>query len=232
MKRTVTLRGRGPFTAQRRRARKVERKARTRMKATKRVTQSPPNPRKERLRGYARRMREHPTAAEALLWQCLTEHELGGHFRRQHPLCGYIADFYAKRERLVVEVDGSSHAGREEYDGRRDRRMRGAKIRVVRFTNEVVLRDPDAVVGEISRLLETDTGFVPRLAGASEGVEAECECGPSQPDRPGTRNGNTATPERDGSDQSQTSFDLPPSYHHDGAEDGSLAEQSPSYATC
>ncbi|WP_236583005.1 MULTISPECIES: endonuclease domain-containing protein [unclassified Imperialibacter] len=44
---------------------------------------------------YAINMRKNHTAAEDLLWQNLRGRKLGGHkFRRQHPVAGFIADFY------------------------------------------------------------------------------------------------------------------------------------------
>jgi very-short-patch-repair endonuclease len=43
------------------------------------------------------------------------------------PLLGrYIADLLAPSVKLVVEVDGESHAGRERADARRDRALAAA----------------------------------------------------------------------------------------------------------
>ncbi len=51
----------------------------------------------------------------------LRSSQLGVAFRRQVPLLGFIADFYAPSARLVVEVDGGYHARRVSADARRDR---------------------------------------------------------------------------------------------------------------
>ena len=57
------------------------------------------------------------TFAETLLWAELRARRLAGlRFRRQHPVLGYIIDFYCHELRLAIEVDGDSHVGREECD--------------------------------------------------------------------------------------------------------------------
>ncbi|WOK05895.1 endonuclease domain-containing protein [Imperialibacter roseus] len=67
-------------------------------------------------------MRKNHTAAENLLWQNLRGRKLGGHkFRRQHPVAGFIADFYCHEAKLVIELDGKIHnlSEQKEYDGGR-----------------------------------------------------------------------------------------------------------------
>ena len=34
---------------------------------------------------------------------------MGVHFRRQHPVFGYIPDFIALKEQLIIEIDGGYH---------------------------------------------------------------------------------------------------------------------------
>jgi very-short-patch-repair endonuclease len=72
------------------------------------------------IRRRARELRQPQTPAEQSLWKVLQNRQLVGFkFHRQHPVGGFIADFFCARAGLVVEVDGDSHAGREEYDSRR-----------------------------------------------------------------------------------------------------------------
>lgn len=89
---------------------------------------------------YAKQLRKNQTSAEAYLWNSLRGYKLGTKFRRQQVILGYIADFYSPEFGLVVEVDGSSHIGRENYDAVRDAAMKAKGIRVLRFTNEQVLK--------------------------------------------------------------------------------------------
>lgn len=49
------------------------------------------------------------TDAEMRLWNILKQGIQGCKFRRQHPIAGFIADFYCHRLKLIVEIDGSVH---------------------------------------------------------------------------------------------------------------------------
>jgi len=68
---------------------------------------------------HAHTMRQAPTDSEARLWRAMRSSQPGVAFRRQVPLLGFIADFYAPSARLVVEVDGGYHARRVTADARR-----------------------------------------------------------------------------------------------------------------
>ncbi len=88
-------------------------------------------------------------APEAALWNALRAlRPLGLHFRRQVPLGPYYADFASHHPRVVVEVDGWTHLS-ETYDAGRDAFIRGEGYRVVRVSNEDVLRNMAGVVAAI-----------------------------------------------------------------------------------
>jgi primosomal protein N' (replication factor Y) len=60
------------------------------------------------------------TDAERRLWARLRDRRLDGwHFRRQHPIALYIADFACMEAHLIVEVDGGQHAD-SRGDAQRD----------------------------------------------------------------------------------------------------------------
>ena len=103
------------------------------------------------LRAHA--MRQSPTESEARLWRALRASQLGVAFRRQIPLLGFIADFYAPSVRLVVEVDGGYHARRVTADARRERQLARAGYRLVRLQAELVARDLPAAVLAVLRAL-------------------------------------------------------------------------------
>ncbi len=89
-----------------------------------------------RLIGLARELRVSQTPAEQTLWRCLRRRELGARkWRRQHPVGPYIVDFYCAELRLVVELDGNIHVGREEHDSTRQRQLEMHGLKVIRFTN-------------------------------------------------------------------------------------------------
>ena len=104
----------------------------------------------------ARELRHTPTPAEALLWARLRRHQLSGYkFRRQHPLGRFIADFCCPACRLIVELDGPIHRQQIQQDAERTRQFEAFGYRILRFTNEQVLHDIDAVLSEIAAACQT-----------------------------------------------------------------------------
>ena len=90
------------------------------------------------------------TAAEATLWRALKGRSAGGwKFRRQQGIGPYVLDFYCPEAKLCIELDGSSHDYRYEYDERRTAYLNEQGIRVIRFRNEQVFMCLEAVVKEI-----------------------------------------------------------------------------------
>ncbi len=100
----------------------------------------------------ARALRQRQTAPEAKLWQALRNGRVAGFkFRRQHPIGRYIVDFYCESEKLIVEIDGDSHAGAaaEARDADRTAWLMEQSYRMIRFTNEDVHKRLDAVIEAI-----------------------------------------------------------------------------------
>ena len=96
----------------------------------------------------ARDLRKHMTPAEVILWGRLRGRRFAGFkFRRQQPVCQAvaIADFYCASARLVVELDGETHAGREAHDAARQGRLEAAGLSVLRFLNSDVYDDLEVV---------------------------------------------------------------------------------------
>ena len=103
-------------------------------------------------RRLARTLRDAPTAAEAALWMAFMQASLSARVRRQHPVAGYIVDFYVPAFALVVEVDGGVHDDSVERDAQRTAHLEARGLRVLRFTNDEVLRDPIAIVERVRQL--------------------------------------------------------------------------------
>jgi very-short-patch-repair endonuclease len=103
----------------------------------------------------ARRLRSAMTPAETLLWSLLRHHSLGNKVRRQVPMGPYILDFVCLECRLIVEVDGSQHAN-SHSDAERDAWCMAQGFRVLRFWNQEVLGEPDAVLRVIRAALPGD----------------------------------------------------------------------------
>ncbi|MDX9749729.1 MAG: class I tRNA ligase family protein [Flavobacteriales bacterium] len=105
------------------------------------------------LKDRARRMRKEPTEAEAALWKALRNAMTGEKFRRQHVIQDFIVDFVCLPRTLVVEVDGSIHDQQADYDRYRTQQLEAYGFKVIRFTNDEVLRDKKAVVARIKEEL-------------------------------------------------------------------------------
>jgi very-short-patch-repair endonuclease len=111
----------------------------------------------EELLTRARELRRKETPAEALLWERLRGRRLAGaKFRRQHSFGPFIADFYCRETRLVVELDGPIHDSRRDQDAVRDDWARANGLSVLRFSNQQVLGEVDLVLAEIAAALTPD----------------------------------------------------------------------------
>lgn len=107
-----------------------------------------------------RELRQALTPAEAVLWRLLKGRQLEGlKFRRQHSVGPYILDFYCPALKLAIELDGASHACREEYDGQRTSYLsETAGITVLRFENRVVFENPEQIFREVKEMMDANKG--------------------------------------------------------------------------
>ncbi len=106
------------------------------------------------MRRRARAVRACMTEAERKLWFALRDRRFAGFkFRRQVPIDRFIADFVCFEARLVIEVDGSQHAGSMQ-DRWRDRWFAANGFRVLRFWNNEVLSNLEGVLTVLSNELD------------------------------------------------------------------------------
>ncbi len=100
----------------------------------------------------AQELRREQTPSEKQLWSRLRRKQLYGlKFRRQHPIGPFIVDFYCAAHKLIIEIDGHSHAFQVEYDQARTTYLQERDYTVLRFTNNQVRHQLDAVLDEIAR---------------------------------------------------------------------------------
>ena len=99
--------------------------------------------------------RKKMTDAEECLWHELKGNRLGIHFRRQHVIGSYIADFVSLKNHLVIEIDGEYHADPHQQllDNERTFYLQRKGFRVIRFTNQEVLTDLESVMSYIIKAL-------------------------------------------------------------------------------
>jgi len=110
------------------------------------------------MQACARELRKELTPAEKKLWAYLRGGQLDGwHWRKQHAVGTYIVDFFCAKAKLVVEVDGDSHAEPDQiaYDAERTRWLTEEKgYTVARFANREVFQQTESVVLQIIELCQ------------------------------------------------------------------------------
>ncbi len=110
------------------------------------------------LKNFVDEHRSHPTEAENVLWQLLGGKKLDGYkFRRQHIIGNFIADFVCLPKKLIIEVDGSIHQLHENKlnDEERTQLLNNKGFEVIRFTNDEVLHNSDAVLDKIISVINS-----------------------------------------------------------------------------
>lgn len=79
----------------------------------------------------------------------------GAKFKRQEQLGDYIVDFVCFKARLIVEADGSQHIN-SDADQARDAWLVSQGFRILRFWNNDILQDTDAVAAAILEAVSSD----------------------------------------------------------------------------
>ena len=100
---------------------------------------------------YRRNLRNQQTVEEEILWNELRNNKLGVKIRRQHSIVEYVVDFYCPKYKLAIEIDGSTHKGREGYDNLRTEYIKSLGIKTIRFWGGQIRNDLNSVL-EIIRL--------------------------------------------------------------------------------
>ena len=101
------------------------------------------------LKPYARKHRNNSTQAEIRLWSKLLRNKqmLGYSFLRQRPIDNYIADFFCKELKLIIETDGISHHSEEAHmkDKIRTKRLNELGYHLIRFDDNEVMKNIENV---------------------------------------------------------------------------------------
>ena len=107
------------------------------------------------LKKFSRRLRNHSTLSEVLLWQQIKGRKIKGYqFMRQKPIGNYIVDFYCSKLKLVIEIDGISHDGKAEEDQKRQNHIEKTGIHFLRFYDTDVKKNMPGVIQKIINWIE------------------------------------------------------------------------------
>ncbi len=106
----------------------------------------------------AKRLRNNVTDAEQILWNSISNKQLGVKFRRQHPISFFIADFYCHEKKLIIELDGSIHNLPEviKKDIERQKALEKFGIKVIRFKNFELYNNLNSVLEKIKETMQVN----------------------------------------------------------------------------
>jgi very-short-patch-repair endonuclease len=107
----------------------------------------------------AKALRKARNLPEVLFWMQVTKgrfHQID--FDRQKVIGNYIVDFYIKRLGLIIEIDGASHIGKEEYDAKRENYLRSLGLTVYRISTYAIKHEMGFVLKRLEDYLIENYG--------------------------------------------------------------------------
>jgi acyl-coenzyme A synthetase/AMP-(fatty) acid ligase len=115
---------------------------------------------------FSEELKNNPTQEEKMLWEMLRTNKIGYHIRRQYIIDEFIVDFVCLKKMLTIEVDGGYHntSEQKDYDAARTKYLSEEGFTEIRFTNEEVKANPNAVIEKIKQKLGSmpDANKVPK----------------------------------------------------------------------
>ncbi|MBK7566478.1 MAG: DUF559 domain-containing protein [Chitinophagales bacterium] len=119
------------------------------------------------LKKFSQQNRKNSTKSEDVLWvHVLSSRKMMEYkFLRQRPIDIYIADFFCKDLKLIIEADGITHQaeGSFERDEKRTKRLNELGYTVIRFSDQEILGDTIKVMRSISEWIEIQEKNNPEL---------------------------------------------------------------------
>jgi len=99
------------------------------------------------LKERANELRKYSTLSEVLFWNKIKNKQFKSlDFDRQKIIGNYIVDFYCASCGVVIEIDGTSHDGKEEYDAIRDEYLKSLLLNVIRIKDIDIKRNLNKVM--------------------------------------------------------------------------------------
>ncbi|WP_375393990.1 endonuclease domain-containing protein [uncultured Sphingomonas sp.] len=127
----------------------------------------------------ARQLRREAPEPERRLLRGLREAFPHLKWRHQTPLGPFHPDILCFSEKLVIEVDGDTHAHTVSEDAARTRFIERQGYRVLRFTNTDVMQNLEGVLTQISFSLREKEGARRVSGGKDEGDHAQKKDSPA-----------------------------------------------------
>ncbi|RDI55003.1 endonuclease domain-containing protein [Flavobacterium glaciei] len=111
------------------------------------------------LKSRARALRKAGVLSEVIFW--LQVHKgifWKIDFDRQRIIGNYIVDFYVKTLGLIIEIDGSSHDNKEEYDKKREEYLISLGLKLYRISDLRIKHDLNNVMKELEEYIVLEFG--------------------------------------------------------------------------
>lgn len=106
-----------------------------------------------KLKQRAKELRKAGVLSEVLMWNQLKKGQiLGLDFDRQKIIGNYIVDFFNANLGLVIEIDGSSHDEKQEYDEHRQAFLEGLGLTVIRYQDREVKNNMDGIITNLKEV--------------------------------------------------------------------------------
>lgn len=103
----------------------------------------------DNLEQRSKELRKAGILSEVLFWQKVNLKRFYGiDFDRQRIIGHYIVDFYIKTLGLIIEIDGSSHDDKYEYDLKRQEYFESLNLKIYKISDlDVKFRLSDVMIG-------------------------------------------------------------------------------------
>tara|TARA_R110002124_G_scaffold286310_1_gene466846 strand:- start:27420 stop:30509 length:3090 start_codon:yes stop_codon:yes gene_type:complete len=103
------------------------------------------------LKERAQELRKAENLPEVLFWNEVKNKQFFEiDFDRQRVIGSYIVDFYVKSLGLVIEIDGSSHDNKQEYDAAREAFLKELDLEIIRYSTDDIKKEMDSVLVDLS----------------------------------------------------------------------------------
>ena len=107
-------------------------------------------PKNKDLLSRSRSLRKGYVLSEVVFWKQVRNKEFHQiDFDRQKIIGNYIGDFYIKSLGVVIEIDGSSHNDKEDYDNKRQMFLESLDLVVYRISDNRIKNDLINVMKEL-----------------------------------------------------------------------------------
>ena len=112
-----------------------------------------------KLKARSRALRKMGVLSEVIFWLQVHKGMFWKiDFDRQRIIGNYIVDFYVKPLGLVIEIDGSSHDNKEDYDQKRDDYLISLGLKIYKISDLRVKHDLINVMMELEKYIIEEFG--------------------------------------------------------------------------